>query len=126
MLRAILTLRCPRCRRGKLFKGLIGMPERCPECGMIYEREHGYFVGAMAISYGLAVGLVAIPVYLLLATADFAARDDPAQRAVINTNRQKAIAELDRLKLAVLNGKKALADLQEEARRAGVPAGWLR
>jgi hypothetical protein len=59
-------------------------------------------------------------------TADFAARDDPAQRAVINTNRQKAVAELDRLKLAVQNGKKALADLQEEARRAGVPAGWLR
>jgi hypothetical protein len=59
-------------------------------------------------------------------TADFAARDDPAQRAVINTNRQKAVAELDRLKLAIQNGKKALADLQEEARRAGVPAGWLR
>jgi hypothetical protein len=59
-------------------------------------------------------------------TADFAARDDPAQRAVINSNRQKAVAELERLKLAVQNGKKALADLQEEARRAGVPAGWLR
>jgi hypothetical protein len=59
-------------------------------------------------------------------TADFAARDDPAQRALISSNRQKAVAELERLKLAVQNGKKALADLQEEARRAGVPAGWLR
>jgi hypothetical protein len=59
-------------------------------------------------------------------TADFAARDDPAQRAVINSNRQKAVAELERLKLAVQSDKKALADLQEEARRAGVPAGWLR
>jgi hypothetical protein len=59
-------------------------------------------------------------------TADFAARDDPAQRALINGDRQKAVAELDRLKLAIQNGKKALADLQEEARRAGVPAGWLR
>ena len=43
------------------------MPERCPECGMIYEREHGYFVGAMAISYGLAVGLVGILFFALLA-----------------------------------------------------------
>ena len=59
-------------------------------------------------------------------TADFAARDDPAQRSVISSDRQKAVAELDRLKLAIQNDKKALADLQEEARRAGVPAGWLR
>ena len=59
MLRGILTLRCPRCRQGRLFNGVIAMPERCPSCGMYYEREHGYFVGAMAISYGLAVALVA-------------------------------------------------------------------
>lgn len=30
------------------------MEERCPVCGLVYEREHGYFVGAMAIGYGLA------------------------------------------------------------------------
>jgi len=30
------------------------MEDRCPVCGLLYEREHGYFVGAMAISYGLA------------------------------------------------------------------------
>jgi len=60
MLRGILALRCPRCRRGPLFTGLITMPERCASCGMYYEREHGYFVGAMAISYGLAVTLVAV------------------------------------------------------------------
>ncbi|HEV2011954.1 MAG TPA: DUF983 domain-containing protein [Candidatus Limnocylindria bacterium] len=67
MLRGILALRCPRCRRGPLFTGFIDMPESCPECGLIYEREHGYFVGAMAISYGLAVGLVAIIFFGLLA-----------------------------------------------------------
>ena len=41
MLRSILALRCLRCRRGKLFTGLIDMPERCSECGLVYEREHG-------------------------------------------------------------------------------------
>jgi hypothetical protein len=59
-------------------------------------------------------------------TADFAARDDPAQRSVISSDRQKAVAELGRLKVAIQTDKKALADLQEEARRASVPPGWLR
>lgn len=59
-------------------------------------------------------------------TNDFSARDDPFQRAKIGTDRQKAIAELDRLKKSIEDGKKAIADLEEEARRAGVPAGWLR
>ena len=54
MLRAILALRCPRCRQGRLFRGLITMEDACPVCGLVYEREHGYFVGAMAIGYGLA------------------------------------------------------------------------
>ena len=67
MLRGILTLRCPRCRQGPLFTGILEMPERCPVCGLIYEREHGYFVGAMAISYGLAIALVAILFFVLLA-----------------------------------------------------------
>ena len=59
-------------------------------------------------------------------TADFVARDDPAQRALIDSDRRKALAELDRLKQAITTDKKALADLQEEARRTGVPPGWLR
>ena len=57
---------------------------------------------------------------------DFVNRDDPAQRAIIERDRQKAIAELARLTKSVVDTKKAIADLQEEARRAGVPPGWLR
>lgn len=59
-------------------------------------------------------------------TADFASRDDPIQRAGIERERQKALNELERLNKSVLDGKKALADLDEEARKAGVPPGWLR
>ena len=59
-------------------------------------------------------------------TTDFTNRDDPAQRARIGVERQKALADLDRLKRALEAGKKAIADLMEEGRRAGVPAGWLR
>jgi hypothetical protein len=57
---------------------------------------------------------------------DFVNRDDPAQRAVIERDRLKAVAEQARLTKAIQDDKKALADLQEEARRAGVPPGWMR
>jgi chromosome segregation ATPase len=57
---------------------------------------------------------------------DFVNRDDPVQRAGIDRDRQKANSELDRVKKSLQDGKKALADLDEEARKAGVPAGWLR
>jgi hypothetical protein len=59
-------------------------------------------------------------------TTDFVNRDDPAQRAVIANDRQKAITELDRLKQTILDDRKAIAEFGEEARRAGVPPGWLR
>jgi hypothetical protein len=59
-------------------------------------------------------------------TTDFVARDDPAQKAVIGQNRQKALVELDRLKQAIVNDKKAIVDLEDEARKASVPPGWLR
>src|SRR6185436_19353563 len=47
-------------------------------------------------------------------TADFAARDDPAQRNSVATDRQKALTELERVKKEVAQHTKALADLQEE------------
>ena len=58
--------------------------------------------------------------------ADFTARDDPAQRASIERERQKSLAELERVKSEIQAQTKAIADLEEEARRAGVPPGWLR
>ena len=59
-------------------------------------------------------------------SADFTARDDPAQRAAVANERQKALGELDRVKKDIEQQTKAIADIQEEARKAGVPPGWLR
>ena len=48
----------------------------CRECGLKYEREQGYFLGAMYISYGLALILiVAISVVLWLLTSWSIERD---------------------------------------------------
>lgn len=59
-------------------------------------------------------------------STDFVNRDDPAQRQQISIDRQKAIAELDRVKKDITQQQKSLDDLQEQARRAGIPPGWLR
>lgn len=57
---------------------------------------------------------------------DFAARDDPAERAHIASDRQQALAEQTRVTGDIEKNKKAIADLEEEARQAGVPPGWIR
>ena len=59
-------------------------------------------------------------------TTDFTSRSDPAQRAQIANDRQKALAELERVKKEIETNTKAIADLQEEGRKAGARAGWLR
>jgi hypothetical protein len=59
-------------------------------------------------------------------TADFVNRDDPVQKSKIEQDRNKALADLDKLKKDIEADKKAIADLEEEARKAGVPPGWIR
>jgi uncharacterized protein (DUF983 family) len=60
---AVLRQLCPRCRAGTIFRKSIytGFPrmwDACPNCGLKFDREPGYFLGAMYISYGL--GLIVI------------------------------------------------------------------
>jgi hypothetical protein len=59
-------------------------------------------------------------------TNDFSARDDPYQRAQLADDRQKAVAEMARVTQEIEALKKQIADIEEEARQAGVPPGWLR
>ncbi len=59
-------------------------------------------------------------------TTDFANRDDPYQRARLGEDRRKALAELDRVIAEIERQKHALTNIEEEARVAGVPPGWLR
>jgi uncharacterized protein DUF983 len=51
----MLLQRCPRCLRGSVFRGPIAMNPACPMCSYDFEREEGYFTGAMYISYTLAL-----------------------------------------------------------------------
>lgn len=51
---AIVRQRCPRCRRGRIFRGAFAMNDPCPVCGLVFQREEGYFLGAMYVSYLLS------------------------------------------------------------------------
>ena len=55
---AVLLQRCPRCLQGHVFQGVASMHDTCPHCAYQFEREPGYFTGAMFASYTLAVPIL--------------------------------------------------------------------
>jgi uncharacterized protein (DUF983 family) len=60
---SILYNKCPKCHEGEFFvtknpynfKKFDKLQEKCNVCGEIYEKENGFYYGAMYVSYGLAV-----------------------------------------------------------------------
>ena len=58
--------------------------------------------------------------------AEFVNTDDPGQRNLLQARIQRATGELGRVQQDIEKLSKAAAGLQEEARRAGAPAGWVR
>ena len=59
-------------------------------------------------------------------TTDLVNRDDPAQRAQLNEQRQVALDELNKVKAEIVTFRQQIADIEDEARRLNVPPGWLR
>jgi len=49
MLSRALRRRCPRCGAAA-FDGWFTMKEHCPDCGFRFEREPGYWVGAVVVN----------------------------------------------------------------------------
>jgi hypothetical protein len=57
---------------------------------------------------------------------DVTSRDDPAQRAVLSNQLAQAMADRQKAATKAEADRAALAALEEEARRQGVPPGWVR
>ncbi len=66
---SIVTMKCPRCRRGPMFKDnnpykklslkhIFDMPAQCPVCNQKYDLENGFWFGTGYVSYALAVALL--------------------------------------------------------------------
>ena len=54
LFRGVIGNRCPRCLQGRVFSGWFAMNARCPQCGLRFAREPGYFLGATVAAYFLA------------------------------------------------------------------------
>jgi hypothetical protein len=65
---SIFGMKCPRCRRGKMFKDsnayrklslnhIFDMHENCSVCNQKYEMEQGFWYGTGYVSYALAVAI---------------------------------------------------------------------
>jgi uncharacterized protein (DUF983 family) len=65
LLARALRLRCPRCGKGGLFVRRFAMHERCPVCDLRFEREQGYFIGAIYVNYALTVVACAAAVFAI-------------------------------------------------------------
>ena len=67
---AVLLQRCPLCLEGRMFRRLFAINPTCPVCGHRFEREPGFFQGAMYVSWVLGVGealVLALAAMFLLA-----------------------------------------------------------
>lgn len=50
-----LRRRCPWCGQGELFSRWLKIRERCPRCGLIFEREEASFLGSLTLNFGVTV-----------------------------------------------------------------------
>ena len=58
--RAMCAGRCPRCLRGRIWRSPFATYDACPVCALRFEREPGYWTGAMVASYLLGVPVLAL------------------------------------------------------------------
>jgi hypothetical protein len=81
---SLFTMRCPRCRRGKMFnnnnpwnlKKVFSMPHHCSECGQPFELEPGFWYGTGYVSYALSVLYLIITFALWWIFIGFSVRDN--------------------------------------------------
>lgn len=65
MLASGIRLKCPRCGTGSLYAKPFHMRANCLSCGLKFEREQGYFVGAIYINYAATIA-IAVPGFFIL------------------------------------------------------------
>ncbi len=64
-LKAILSLKCPKCRQGNVFRAPLRGYEDCPHCDIHFEREDGYFMMSVFVGYVMSV-FFTVPVMAII------------------------------------------------------------
>ena len=59
-IQAILARKCPVCFQGDVFGSGVSMRESCPVCATRFEREQGYWMGALYIAHALAMPILSV------------------------------------------------------------------
>jgi hypothetical protein len=94
------------------------------------KKDEGYWRERMAKArQALAKDEAALPVAEAKVqgmTTEVVNMDDPARQSKLRQQLMVSMAEVERLKGQIEADRKAIADIQSEARRAGIPPGWIR
>jgi len=67
MLTRAVRRRCPLCGFKPVFDGWFALKARCPSCNFSFEREEGYWVGALIANIAVAEGLFGLLLVLGIA-----------------------------------------------------------
>jgi uncharacterized protein (DUF983 family) len=63
--------RCPNCGEGRVLERWPNKILRCcPNCGLSYFRESGYYIGGMIFTYGITAGAVLVVFLISLLMPD--------------------------------------------------------
>jgi uncharacterized protein (DUF983 family) len=58
-----LCKRCPNCGSGHLFRRWFHMRERCPRCGLRFERIEGHWTGDLGINVVISFGTLMLTIF---------------------------------------------------------------
>ena len=68
-MRRAITRRCPYCGSPGVYESYFALRQRCPRCGVRFEREEGYFLGAYALNLIVAEFLgLGLAIFLIFRT----------------------------------------------------------
>lgn len=81
LMTAMVQCKCPRCRKGDMFEySALNLPKfakmyaYCPVCNLRFEREPGFFIGAMYFGYAISIAsfvTVAVAIVVLSTVFQF-------------------------------------------------------
>jgi uncharacterized protein (DUF983 family) len=61
-----LMLKCPDCGQAGIYESLLQVRHHCTNCGLLFQREQGYFTGALYVNIAVAEGSVLLAFLICL------------------------------------------------------------
>ena len=79
ILYSVFANKCPRCHKGKVLSSsnplkissLLDTEKTCSHCNLKYEKEVGFFTGALYVSYAMMSGMFIVAYILQLTVLDW-------------------------------------------------------